>query len=372
MNYYHKLAIDRLNQSYISGWCYQRFNKNKTVNLCLRFKGTVIGRASANLFREDLLELGLHPTGKCGFELIIDPPAGSFEKGEYTLTPELSTRPLLVLRSDLPGSGIKEQALTGLRSLLPSFKRQQPLLLFMHIPKTAGTSFNTEVFTLLPKNKIATHIELDDRERYGLLARKKRFLSGHLRFGIFKEFFCHGDFQLYTIVREPYAHLHSHLKWMIKTAEENSDNYFKYSNRVIYELGIKLAQIDFGAPEQMSQFVENLSEVEAHFFDNMQTRYFCSQEIDRVSDIDFEQALNNIKSFNLIGTTEKYELFLNQFVKLHKLKKTETSRQLNRSKSEPLYDTAAPDVREILQPLVGYDLRLYNHINKTIPDQLVS
>ena len=54
MNYYHKLAIDRLNQNYVSGWCYQRFNKNKTVNLCLRFKGTVIGRASANLFREDL------------------------------------------------------------------------------------------------------------------------------------------------------------------------------------------------------------------------------------------------------------------------------------------------------------------------------
>ncbi len=372
MNYYHKLAIDRFNQNYISGWCYQRFNKNKVVHLCLRFKGKVIGRTSANLFREDLFELGLHPTGKCGFELIIDPPAGSFEKGEYTLTTELSTRPLLVLRSEVTSSGIKERAVGGLRALLPSFKHHQPLLLFMHIPKTAGTSFNTEVFRLLPKNKIATHIELDDRKRYGLLARKNRFLSGHLRFGIFQEFFCHGDFQLYTIVREPYAHLHSHLKWMIKTAEENSDNYFKYSNRVIYELARKLAQINFRAPEQMSQFVENLSGVEAHFFDNMQTRYFCNQEIDRVSDLDFDQAIKNTKNFNMIGTTEKYELFLNHFVEMHQLKKIEKSRQLNRSKSEPLYDTADPGVREVLEPLVGYDLRLYNHINDTMSVQLVS
>ena len=57
---------------------------------------------------------------------------------------------------------------------------------------------------------------------------------------------------------------------------------------------------------------------------------------------------------------------MNQFVKLHKLQKIEKSKQLNRSKSEPLYDVADPQVREILQPLVGYDLRLYNHIIEKI------
>lgn len=362
MNFFHKISIDRLNSNYISGWCYNRVNKRKVVDLCLRYRGEVISRTSANIFREDLLELDLHPTGKCGFELIIDPPVGRFEKKAYTLTLEHSVRPLAVIDSDLFNREKKEGLRGKLGFLMPSFQRPYPLLLFMHIPKTAGTTFNTQVSTLLPRNKIATHIELDDKSRYNALADRKYYLSGHLRFGVFKEYLCHGDFQLYTIVREPYAHLHSHLKWMIKTANENSDNYFKHSNKVIYELGRKLADTAFDSAAHLDHFVQNISVVESRFFDNMQTRYFCDQELDRVSGVDLERATENANSFKLIGVTERYDEFINQFVSLHSLQKIETSRQLNRSKSVPLFDIEDSEMRQVLYPLVQYDLILYNHI----------
>ena len=364
MNFIHKIAIDRCHPNYISGWCYHRFNKKKAVKLCLRHNGRVISRAAANLFREDLLELGLHPTGKCGFEIIVDPAAVPSEAGEYTLTPVNSTSPLAVFSHDLSASLENTNIWKPFKLFLPLSSCSGPRLLFMHIPKSAGTSFNTQVSKLFHRKKISTHIELENKARYPLLARKKKYLSGHLRFGVFKEYFCAADFRLYTIVREPYAHLHSHLKWMIRTAAEDSDNYFKHSNEVIYQLGKKLAEIEFGRVERIEEFVSNLSNVEAKFFDNMQTRYFCEQEIGRVTEDDFRQAVNNIKEFSLIGLTERYEQFLQQFVAQNKLSSPEKSGQLNRSGSPPLFDGTNPEIRNVLLPLVQYDLRLYDIIKK--------
>ena len=364
MNFVHKIAIDRFHQNYISGWCYHRFNKRKAVTLCLRHNGKIVGRTTADMFREDLLELGLHPTGKCGFEIIIDPTAVFSGTGVFLLTPINSTRPLAVFNADLSArigyTGIWKQ----LDLLLPLPSGFGPRLLFMHIPKTAGTSFNTQVSKMVHRKKIATHIELEDRARYPLLARKKRYLSGHLRYGVFKDYFCAGDFRLYTIVREPYAHLHSHLKWMIRTAAEDSDNYFKHSNRVIYDLGKKLAAIEFNRVERIDDFVRNLSNVEAQFFDNMQTRFFCEQEIGRVTEEDFSRAVNNTEKFSLIGLTERYELFLQQFAAQNNLSCPETSGQLNRSVSPPLFAGDDPEIRAVLRPLVQYDLRLYDNIKK--------
>ena len=364
MNFFHKIAIDRLHPNYISGWCYHRFDKKKAVTLCLRHSGKVISRTTADMFREDLFELGLHPTGRCGFEIRIDPAAVLSETGVFLLTPINSTRPLALFSPDLSTRIGNTGIWKSFKLLLPLRSVSGPRLLFMHIPKTAGTSFNTQVAKMFNRNKIGTHIELEDRTSYPLLARKKKYLSGHLRYGIFKNYFCAGDFRLYTIVREPYAHLHSHLKWMIRTVAEDSDSYFKYSNRVIYELGKKLAAIEFGRVERIEDFVGNLSDVEAQFFDNMQTRYFCEQEIDRVTEDDFIQAVNNSKEFSLIGLTERYEQFLQQFTAHNNLSNPEKSGQLNRSVSPPLFAGDDPEIRSVLLPLVRYDLKLYDIIKK--------
>ncbi len=363
MNVLYKISIDRFTPQYISGWCYSRLNKQQVVNLCLRYNGEVISRAAADLFREDLLELGLHPTGRCGFELVVDPPADGFGNGAYTLTLAQSSHPLLVLDTIKCSPKKREGFRERLSSLLPSVPRSQGLILFMHIPKTAGTSFNTQIYTLFPRHKISTHIELEDKSRYDFLAKEKHFLSGHLRFGLFQRYFCQGNFQLYTIVREPYAHLHSHLKWMIKTAQEDTDNYFKYSNRIIYDLGKKLAETGLDTTERLEYFVETLSTVEARFFDNMQSRYFCDQEIERVRETELQEAIKNAKGFRLIGKTERYSVFLNHFIMLNKLRVTGKERKLNRSESKPLFDISDPEVREILHPLVRYDLQLYDHID---------
>ncbi len=364
MNFFHKIAIDRFHPSYVSGWCYHRFAKKKTLTLCLRVKDRIVSKTTANLFREDLLELGLHPTGKCGFELIIDPAAVCNGRQAYILTLEDSKRPLAVLNH---GENERHwgQRIRGLiSSSLSVFSGSRPRIVFMHIPKTAGTSFNTHSSKIFQRREISTHIELEDQSHYHILARDKKYLSGHLRFGVLKDFFGDQDFRFYTIVREPYGHLHSHLKWMIKTATSDSDNYFKYSNRVIYDLGRKLSGVAFDHASGIMDFVGNLDEVEARFFDNMQTRYFCDHEISRMTEVDFRQALDNTKRFSLIGLTEEYDSFFAKFIKQNSLADTQITRQLNRSLDPPLFDAADPVVRSALLPLVQYDLQLYEEVKK--------
>ena len=173
MNFIHKIAIDCCHPNYISGWCYHRFNKKKVANLCLRHNGRVISRATANRFREDLLELGLHPTGKCGFEIVIDPAAALSEAGVYALTPINSTSPLAVFSPDLSARIENTKIWKPFDLLLPRWSSSGPRLLFMHIPKTAGTSFNTQVSKLFHRKKFSTHIDLENKARYPLLASKK-------------------------------------------------------------------------------------------------------------------------------------------------------------------------------------------------------
>ena len=361
----HKISIDRINPNYISGWCYHRIRKGEVVNLCIRYDNEPIAETLADRFREDLFELNMHPTGKCGFEFILDPPLSFDEISSITLTLRNSTKPLVIIEPDGYRFGTPFTALFERTKQLFSMQfRRTPLVLFMHIPKTAGTTFNTDLQSIVPTNKISQHIELEKPDRLSSLGRNKAVLSGHLRFGLLETYFHEQEYLLYTIVRDPYNHLHSHLNWMIKTAVGNDDNYFKYSNPIIYRLGQKLAEIQFNYPPDLQAFVEEISPLEARFFDNLQTRYFCRNEIDRVTKNNLEEAISNLRAFQLVGLTEAYESFLKTFIAQHGFKTMSTDRQLNRSTAEPLFDTADEGLQNTLYPLVQYDVILYNTIKK--------
>ena len=361
----HKISIDRISPNYISGWCYHRIRKGDAVNLCIRYDNKAIAETVADHFREDIFELDMHPTGECGFEFILDPPLPFDTITSITLTLRNSTKPLVIIEPEGYRFGSSFTSFyERTRKLFTLQFRRTPLVLFMHIPQTAGTTFNTDLQSVLPRNKITPHIELEKPDRLSRLGRDKAVLSGHLRFGLFETYFYDQEYLLYTIIRDPYTHLHSHLNWMIKTALDNDDNYFKYSNPIIYRLGQKLAEIQLHSQANLKAFVEELGPLEAKFFDNLQTRYFCRNEIDRVSRNNLEEAISNLSAFQLVGLTEAYDSFLEAFIAQQGFKTRSTGRQLNRSSAAPLFDTADLNFRDTLYPLVQYDLILYNIIKR--------
>ncbi len=360
MNVFYKISIDRVNANYISGWCFHRLHPDRTLVLQCFQNGTLMAEAEATIFREDLRTLALHPTGKCGFELIPDSPGGyDFSKSISICLKDKGTK--LADLSQQAAVNRSKDVYHSLKRLINKRKFPQTAV-FMHIPKTAGTSFNTQAQALYPQGTTINHIELLPESSYRSLAQNHNYISGHLRFGQLKHNFGSEGFAFYTILREPYAQLQSHLKWLIQTAANPQEKYFKATNRVIYNLGIKLGQVAFADINSLADLVCSLGPVEAAFIDNLQTRYFLDHQPARVDSEDIDIAIANSHNFKLVGLTERYNQFVSAFRNLNGLKSSLHPSPMNISTSEPLFDIHDGEVRKVLQPLIKADLQLYNSV----------
>ncbi|NNK13105.1 MAG: hypothetical protein HKP52_02610 [Desulfofustis sp.] len=361
MNILYKISIDRVNANYISGWCFHRFKPGRPVQLECYQDEQLRAEAEASLFREDLQNLGMHPTGKCGFEFVTEAevdldftkPVLIRPKGKSAVLADLS-------RDDRIGSG--KHIHSTIRRLILKKKKLPRTAVFMHIPKTAGTSFNTLAQSVYPKGTAISHIELLPQSKYSSLAEYYNYISGHLRLGSIQESFNSENIDLYTILREPYAQLESHLKWLIQTAANQENRYFEVTNPIIYNLGVKLGQVIFADKDSLTEFVGNLNSVEAAFVDNLQTRYFLDRQPERVALDNVETAMGNSSLFKLIGITEKYDSFVREFGELNEIAFSAHEKRMNISPSAPLFDLSSGEVRTILLPLVYADLKIYRSI----------
>ena len=361
MSIFYKISIDRVNANYISGWCFHRFRPGRPVQLECYQNGKLRAEAEASIFREDLKTLGIHPTGKCGFEFIPESRSGFDFNQPVLIRPKGKSAVLADLSGeDWIGPGTHSQG--SFRRLRRKRKKLPRTAVLMHIPKTAGTSFNTLAQTVFPQGTAINHIELLPQSKYPVLAENYNYISGHLRLGTLLGCFDSDLVDLYTILREPYGQLHSHLKWLIQTVANPEDRYFEVTNPVIYNLGVKLSGVEFAEKESLTEFVRNLNSVEAAFVDNLQTRYFLDKQPERVVPEDVKTALANSRRLKLIGTTEKYDNFVREFGEINGLAFEAIDGRMNISATTALFDLHDEDVRNVLLPLVHADLTLYDLI----------
>ena len=361
MSFFYKISIDRVNANYISGWCFHRFQPGRPVHLECYQNEQLRVESEASIYREDLRNLGIHPTGKCGFEFVVDSAVG-FDFNQPILIRPKGKSAVLVDLSKGDWIGPAKSMQKGFWSQVFKKNKLPRTAILMHIPKTAGTSFNTLAQTVFPKGTTINHIELIPQSKYSLLGEHYNYISGHLRLGTLLDSFDSEHIDFYTILREPYDHLHSHLKWLIQTAVNPADRFFEVTNPVIYNLGVKLSRVEFSEKDSLTAFVRNLNSVEAAFVDNLQTRYLLDKQPERVTSVDLKIALANSSIFKLIGFTEKYDNFVQAFGEINKLTLTAPERKMNISRSAPLFDLNNDDVRNVLLPLVHADLLIYRFI----------
>lgn len=342
-----RFAIDRINGRFITGWCFHRIMKNRPVAIRVAADNHHLGSVSCTGYRRDLKEQKLHPTGCCGFDFSF--PA-AFDPGHHSVLHlyfDSCTRPQVSV------------ACRDLELLRPAPGRP---IFFMHIPKTAGTSFNAFVRNCFSRDDYLPHIErLTPVQRQTLLPRA-RYLSGHIPWREIAGLLDPGRYDLYAIVRNPYAHLHSHLNYVrcVHTDAEHEVHYHYRHNETIRDLARRLAGIDFRDDRQIRRLVAELSGYECDFFDNIQTRYFLDYRPERVTQADYLQAVQNMMHFRSIGLTERYDRFRDRFCRDLGLPPQSQTLRSNRSERYRLVDLTQPSSRSIIDPLVRFDCRLYD------------
>lgn len=326
-----------------------RLQTKKPVKITFKSGGRTLGETYAKRHRKDVELKRVHPTGLCGFDFDFPSDVDITECETLDIYLNSSSRPFKRLST---------------KRLHVRHHQEMPPILFMHIPKTAGTSFNAMMRLYYPGDKAAFHIEGLPQQRYKEFAVEKNYLSGHLPVGKLKQFFSVKAYDCYSIIRTPFRNLHSHLNWLKGIARDRESVFFQQHNPAIQGLARKIDGIDFSSLQKVEKFVSELTGFERDFFDNCQTRYFLDYRPEVVTSADLPNALANIELFKYIGLTEKYDAFIQYIHNLYSLPHPPSQVICNASIVGKLYDDNLPDLQKIFLPLVETDLRIYKHVKE--------
>jgi len=339
--------IDVINEEYISGWCFHRIFPRHSLRLEFHVGTEPIGHTFCNRARDDVKQAGLHPTGSCGFEFVFPKDLDLCTTGEFRVT---CFNGLIT---------VFKIAINSIRSVLRPVKP----VFFVHIPKTAGTSFNNHVHPWFGYGKWHSHIEVLDLATQRKLINPGYFIAGHIPLYKLRE--IEPDFSqldLHTIFRRPIDQLHSHLAWLKGIGTNPDSGFFKTHQPVIQELSLRMQEVELNYASGIEKFVAAMEGFQLEFFDNIQTRYLLDSRAKKVSNANFDQAIDNLSVFQTIGTTEHYQNYLDLCARYYQQKTSVQSTRHNPAKVAALFDKTDASILRSIDPLICYDNRLYQYI----------
>jgi hypothetical protein len=351
--------IDEVTPCIIRGWACDE-HTDKPVEVCLFINNELVEKNIALHYRKGLVDKGLHPTGKCEFRFNTKKYRDKFkgnDKIQVTIEKsklELKNSPVLV-KEKMDFSGHKK-------------------FFYMHIAKTGGTTFNNFIASNFKSSQIRTHLETNSvwDEATTQDIRNLRFISGHLRIKQLDKIIDLNNHIKITILREPFSHLISHLKWVTSISDDISSGFYKSHPDNIKKLSLKLRSIDLEDINILADFIENMDKPAIFLFNNCQTRYLINNHAKIIlSNEDIEEAYSTLNMFDHIGFLESLDQFINNISIPYKWKTPKINqKKLNKNTYKLDIDYNNPVVKDILHPLVKYDLMVYSKA-KTLKPQSI-
>lgn len=232
---------------------------------------------------------------------------------------------------------------------------------FLHIPKTGGEFINNLFRKLIPDDQYLEHLQnyvhLEDKSFL-----EKRFLSGHIPLGRFQKItFDLEDRLIFTIIREPYNHIISHISWVRNLTQD--PKRFNIHPKVVQDLAIKLNKINFENTTEVEEFVNQIDGYTLAAFENRQTRYFVDPpDSEWTTSTHKCQAIEMAKQITYVGLFEEFENSVNQILEI--LDQDENisldMKPINSENKKVINDIHnKSELKKVLYPLVCHDLALY-------------
>ncbi len=191
-------------------------------------------------------------------------------------------------------------------------------IVFLHIPKTGGLTFNHILEKISNQNNI-NYLQVGKKfylRKFSFDYFKpqgaKNFLSGHF---VFSDECKNVD--LYTLVRDVHKHFFSNIYFKYfhtyLQKKRNLDNIKNINENVFFQLTlsendipiiIKLLENNFITSNIVTKTIAGIP----------YEKYFYVENDYKITQSDYETAINNLKYFKLIGDVDSFNLFINKFI----------------------------------------------------------
>lgn len=238
---------------------------------------------------------------------------------------------------------------------------------FLHIPKTGGGFINNLFRKLVSHDKHLEHLQ-NYVHLEGKNFSEQTYLSGHIPLKRFQKIVHDSEDRLiFTMIREPYSHLISHISWIRNLTQDPPR--FNVHPKVVQKLALKLAQINFEDISEVNEFINGIEGYALAAFDNRQVRYFVDPlDTEWTNSAHKSEAINMANKISYVGIFEDFENSVWEILRVLDLKEnisldSELVNSANRKVINDIHDK--PELKKILYPLVCYDSALYKKFIKT-------
>lgn len=215
-----------ISPSVITGWAFNK-NDKTAVDLIIKINDKILCEIKADGFRPDIKKLGIYETGKCGFSVRnfnsnIIKPGTKVEAIVKKTGQHLKNSPYII------------------PSKLSDSISYKPLV-FLHIPKTAGTSFRTALQGTFTEKEIlkdygdesseTSQIIIQEAENSGVILpyiveNKVVFITGHFHISKYLALF-QDDVHWCTFLRNPIDRIISEYNHLV-TNNIYNDSFTKF------------------------------------------------------------------------------------------------------------------------------------------------
>ena len=361
-------AVQTCSEHNISGWAHSTEHSDPLL-IEVTVDGKPLVQGIADKYIQEIYDNGLHPTGYCGYNLTF-PESLRSDQGEKEIRVYAGE-----VRKELDQSPVY---------IFPDSQKDK--IFYLHIPKAAGSSLNSIIkekfekkpsllrqifgFTKKKPECVIEHIESIPRENYRDLNDTYNFISGHIKLADIRNFFHLQNFLRITVLREPTSHLISHLTWVRNISSDENKNIFDNHNPIIQDISLQLRNLDFTDPDQLSNFVTTMSEHGHRLFNNCQTRYLLPfQPPAKLSEEHAYIGIQHLHFFDIIGTVENYDVFLQELYKKMDWQEKIQIRRENVLSNKFGINTTDDRFLEAVKPLICADQIIYDHVVKETLDR---